>query len=262
MKEVLIKIEDYFYRLGKIDILKNISLTVQEGEYVSVVGPNGAGKTTLLKCLNRIYTGGKGVIEIAGRPLRAYSQRELARIMSYVPQVNGGILPFSVYEFVLMGRYPYLGPFSSTRPEDRYAVDQALDMTGLAGLGDRLLDSLSGGERQKVFIAAALAQGTKILLLDEPATFLDPRHQVEINIILQRVNQESGVTIITVTHDINTAFCWSEKVLALKDGEVAYCGPTREIIEKNLLAEIYGISFRLIEQPDSKIPLVVPQVAE
>lgn len=262
MKEVLIKIENYFFRLGKVQILKDISLTVREGEYVSVVGPNGAGKTTLLKCLNRIYTGGKGTIEIAGRPLRAYSQRELARIMSYVPQVNGGILPYSVNEFVLMGRYPYLGPFSSTRPEDREAVDRALDMTGLAGLGDRFLDSLSGGERQKVFVAAALAQGAKILLLDEPATFLDPRHQVEINLILKRVNRESGVTIISVTHDINTAFAWSEKVLALKNGEAVYCGPTNEIIEKNLLAEIYGISFRLVAQPGSEIPLVIPEVAE
>ncbi|MBW2623246.1 MAG: ABC transporter ATP-binding protein [Deltaproteobacteria bacterium] len=262
MKEVLIKIEDYSYRLGKVEILKNISLTVREGEYVSVVGPNGAGKTTLLKCLNRIYTGGKGAIEVAGRPLRAYSQRELARIMSYVPQVNGGVLPFSVYEFVLMGRYPYLGPFSSTRPEDKDAVDLALDMTGLAGLEDRFLDSLSGGERQKVFIAAALAQGTKLLLLDEPATFLDPRHQVEINLILKKVNRESGVTIITVTHDINTAFSWSEKILALKDGEVAFCGPASEIIDKKILAEIYGISFRLVEQPDSETPLVMPEVAE
>jgi iron complex transport system ATP-binding protein len=262
MKEALINIEDYSFRFGKIEILKNISFTVREGDYISVVGPNGAGKTTLLKCLNRIYTGGKGTIKIAGRPLRTFSQRELAKIMSYVPQVNGGILPFSVYEFVLMGRYPYLGPFSTTKPEDKIAVNQALELTGLAGLRERFIDSLSGGERQKVFIAAALAQGTKILLLDEPTTFLDPKHQVEINLILKKVNLESGVTIIAVTHDINNAFSWSERILALKDGEVAYCGPSSEIIEQNLLEEIYGISFRLVAHSQSEKPLVIPEVSE
>ncbi len=260
MKKNAIEMRAYSFRAGGRDILKDISFTVSPGEYISVVGPNGAGKTTLLKCLNRIYTGGKGEIRINGLPLGSYSQKELARVMSYVPQADGGLLPFTVHEFVMMGRYPYLNPFSTVRAEDEEAVDSALGLTGLKDYAERTLNSLSGGERQKVFIAAALAQGAGILLLDEPVTFLDPRHQVEVHQILSRVNQESGATIISVTHDINNAFYWGDRVLVLKDGSLAFNGSPREIIERNLLKDIYGISFQFLKNPGSDKPLVIPEV--
>ncbi|MBW2092451.1 MAG: ABC transporter ATP-binding protein [Deltaproteobacteria bacterium] len=260
MKKAAIEMHGYCFRVGRQDILKDISFTVHQGEYISVVGPNGAGKTTLLKCLNRIYTGGSGEVKVNGLPLGSYSQRELARVISYVPQANGGPLPFTVHEFVMMGRYPYLNPFSTVSVEDEEAVRNALELTGLAAYAERALNSLSGGERQKVFIAAALAQGAGILLLDEPVTFLDPRHQVEVHQILSRVNQESGVTIMAVTHDINNAFYWGERVLVLKEGQIAFNGPAEEIIERNLLKDIYGISFQLLKNPDSDKPLVIPEV--
>lgn len=262
MKKTAIEMRDYSFRIGGQEILKGVSLTVYKGEYISVVGPNGAGKTTLLKCLNRIYTGGKGSVAVNDRPLRDYSQRELAKIMSYVPQADGGLLPFTVREFVMMGRYPYLSPFSTVKPEDERAVRRALKLTGIEAYAERVLNSLSGGERQKVFIAAALAQEAGILLLDEPVTFLDPRHQIDVHQILKKVNQESDFTIITVTHDINNALFWSERIVVLKDGKVAFDGPAEKIIEHNLLEDVYGIAFQLVKNPGSDKPIVMPEVSE
>jgi len=262
VKKTVIEMKGYSFRIARQDILNDISFTAHEGEYISVVGPNGAGKSTLLKCLNRIYTGGTGRVEVNGRPLGSYSQKELARVMSYVPQANGGMLSFTVQEFVMMGRYPYLNPFSTVRAEDEEAVGKALELTGLEAYAERAMNSLSGGERQKVFIAAALTQGASILLLDEPVTFLDPRHQVDVHQILRKVNRESGVTIIAVTHDINNAFYWGDRVLVLKDGRVAFDGSAKEIIERDLLKDIYGIGFQLIKNPDSDKPIVMPEVQE
>ena len=262
MKRALIEIQSYSFRIDGKEILKDVSLAVREGEYLSVIGPNGAGKTTLLKCLIRILTGGIGSIKVDGRPLEAYTQRELANLMSYVPQADGRALPFTVHEFVMMGRYPYLSPFSSVTKEDEEAVRRALALTGTTEFAERILATLSGGERQKVFIAAALAQGARILLLDEPTTFLDYRHQSEIQGILKRVNRERGVTMVAVTHDLNNAVLWGERVLALKGGAVAFCGPAEEVMSNAILEDLYGMSFQFSEHPRSRRPFVVPEVVE
>ena len=262
MKGALIEIEGYSFEVDGKEILKDISLSVREGEYVSIVGPNGAGKTTMLKCLIRILRGGTGSIKVDGRPLEAYTQRELANLMSYVPQADGRALPFTVHEFVTMARYPYLSPFSSITKDDEEAVSRALALTGTSEFSERALATLSGGERQKVFIAAALAQGARILLLDEPTTFLDYRHQSEIQGILKRLNREYGVTIVAVTHDINNAVLWGERILALKGGIMAYCGPAAGIMNNTILEDLYGKSFQFSEHPRTRRLFVVPEVLE
>ncbi len=182
--------------------------------------------------------------------------------MSYVPQADGRTLPFTVQEFVMMGRYPYLSPFSSVTRDDEEAVRQALVLTGTDEFAERTLATLSGGERQKVFIAAALAQGARILLLDEPTTFLDYRHQCEIQGILRRVNRERRSTIVAVTHDINIAVLWSERVLALKGGGVAYWGSAEGIMSNAILEDLYGMRFRFSEHPITGRAFVVPEVVE
>ena len=261
-ENTVIRIRDFSFTLGKKEILREVSFTVRAGEYLSIVGPNGAGKTTLLKCLDRIFTGGTGRIEVFGRSLESYRQKDLARLLSYVPQADGRVFPFTVEQFVLMGRYPYLSPFSSISAEDRRAVDEALELTDTTEFADRLLDTLSGGERQKVFIAAALAQGADVLLLDEPTTFLDYRHQIEIRDLLARVNSISGVTIVAVTHDVNRAVLDSDRIVAIRDGSVVFCGPPGEIMKPDVLRQIYGTSLLLIDHPHAGLPMIVPHVPE
>jgi iron complex transport system ATP-binding protein len=254
----VIDIHDFSFRIGQKEILRDVTFAIRRGEHLAIVGPNGAGKSTLLKCIDRILVGGSGRIEVLGRPLHSYRQRELARLISYVPQADGGVLPFTVEQFVLMGRYPYLSPFSSISRADRQVVCQTLELTGTAEFADRLLCTLSGGERQKVFIAAALAQGAEVLLLDEPTTFLDYRHQAEVHEVLARVNHQSGVTIVAVTHDVNHAALQSHRIVALRAGRVAFCGPPGELMKPAVLQEIYGTPLRLVEHPGGKVPMIVP----
>jgi iron complex transport system ATP-binding protein len=252
-----VKVSTLSFEVGERRILNRVTLDVPAGEYLIVVGPNGAGKTTLLKCLIRIYES-NGSIDICGRPIREYSQKDLAKLMGYVPQADGRALHFTAYEFVAMGRYPYLSPFSGLSKEDRAKVEEALDLTDTASVTDRILDTLSGGERQRVFIAAALAQGARILLLDEPTTFLDPLHQANVHALLSRLNRELGLTIIAVTHDINSAALWGDRVLALKNGKVAFVGTGDEFMCNEVLRSVYDKSFQFVPHPRTGVKLVVP----
>jgi iron complex transport system ATP-binding protein len=258
-EKAVIEIQHFSFRLGKKQILREVSFAVAEGEYLSIVGPNGAGKTTLLKCIDRLLTGGSGRIEICGRPLASYSQKQLARLIGYVPQGDGRGFAFTVEQFVLMGRYPYLSSFSPAGKEDQRAVREALELTGTTEFAQRLLETLSGGEHQKVMIAAALAQGARILLLDEPTTFLDYHHQDEVQALLGRVNRQSGTTIVAVTHDVNRAALESDRIVALRGGEVVFCGPPPEIMTAQVLRRIYGSSLLLVDHPSGGLPMIVPQ---
>ncbi|UCF30132.1 MAG: ABC transporter ATP-binding protein [bacterium] len=240
-------------------ILRDVSFTVGEGEYLSVIGPNGAGKTTLIKCMGRIMRGGTGTIKILGRPLAEYSSRELAKRVSYVPQADGRLFPFTVSEFVLMGRYPYLSPFTAVGPGDRKAAEKALETVGMGEFSHRPLNTLSGGERQKVFIAAALVQEAGIMLLDEPTTFLDPRHSGDIMGILYRLNRGSGATIVSVTHDINNAALYGHRVIALREGSVAYDGSPGGIMDSEVLSRVFGKEFLFTEHPQTGKRIVVPE---
>jgi iron complex transport system ATP-binding protein len=255
----IIEMTRFSFSIAGKEILSDISFAVSEGEYISIVGPNGAGKTTLLKCLSRIHRGGCGDIKIAGRSLKKYSQRELALQVSYVPQADGRNSPFTVYEFVMMGRYPYFSPFSSPSAADKNAVRDSLAITGTSEFEERYLRTLSGGERQKIFIAAALAQRARILLLDEPTTFLDPKHEADIYGLLARVNRERHVTVISVTHDINSAVLTSRTVMALKDGAVAFCGPAEEFMNNDILQEVYDKAFALVKHPLHGRTIVAPE---
>lgn len=259
MTRILIEIENLSLSLAGQAILHDISLTVTQGEHLAIVGPNGAGKTTLLKCLIRLLHG-DGTIKLSGRRLKDCSQKELARKIAYVPQLDGQSLPFTVKEFALMGRYPHLSPFSAIGPEDQHAVDKALALTGTRPLMDRPLDTLSAGERQKALIAASLAQGASILLLDEPTAFLDPRHQIEIQRLLQRLNCEYGMTLITVTHDINAAIIYSTQIAALKQGALVFTGSPAAFADSQVLETIYQQRFLLVQHPQGGHPIAVSEI--
>jgi iron complex transport system ATP-binding protein len=256
--QAVIDIRDFCFQIGGKTVLRDVTFSVLRGEYLAIIGPNGAGKSTLLKCIDRILVGGSGRIEVCGRPLETYRQKDLARLVSYVPQADGRIFPFTVEQFVLMGRYPYLSPFSSVRRDDRDIVRRTLELTGTNEFADRQLNTLSGGERQKVLIAAALAQGAEVLLLDEPTTFLDYHHQAEIHALLARVNEESGVTIVAVTHDVNHAAMESDRIVAMRAGNVVFCGTPGELMHQGVLQRIYAVPLVLVDHPTTGLPMIVP----
>lgn len=228
-------------------VLKNVTLEIQGGEFLSILGPNGAGKSTLVKCLCGVLDGWSGEIELDGKPLAKLSARERAQKVSYVPQSVSHRLPFTVFDFVAMGRYPHLSPFANLSPIDRQLVEQALETVGLQHFNTRQMDTLSGGERQMVFIAAALVQGGNIMILDEPITFLDYRHQVQVMQTLQQLNRE-GHTIITVNHDLQSALQFSTTLIALKNGELIRHGRPEVFRDELFLHELYETPFRQHEQ--------------
>ena len=262
MRKLQIDIRNLTLQFNGKPILQDVSFQIFERDYLSIIGPNGAGKTSLLKCLMRIYPITSGEIFFLGKPLQEFSQKNLARLISYVPQSDGRYLPLTVLDFVLLGRYPHLHPFGSFTKEDLKIARDALEITQISHLSQRQLSTLSGGERQIAFIAAALAQGADILLLDEPTTFLDPRHEQEVYQILKQINKSMGKTIITVTHDINSAALRSDRVVILKNGTVQYVGSADKIMDNQILARAYDKPFLFTEHPLTKQRIIVPEASE
>jgi iron complex transport system ATP-binding protein len=245
-------------RLGEVEVLHEVDFAVTRGALHAVVGPNGAGKSTLLRCLDGLLEPDRGVVSVDGRPLGDFSRRELARVVSFVPQMEGPADGFTVRAFVEMGRYPHLKAWGSPTAEDRRAVDEALELTETAHLDGRRLTTLSGGERQRVSIAAALAQGGTILLLDEPTSFLDYRHQVKILDLLDRLHVQRGYTVVAVTHDLNGLVTGADAVVALVGGRVEFSGPPSSLFNAATLARIYGSEFVLVPGGRHGFPLVTP----
>jgi ABC-type cobalamin/Fe3+-siderophores transport system ATPase subunit len=253
-----ILVEGLCVRFGTAEILREVGFRLERGGFLAVIGPNGAGKSTLLRCLDGIVEPSAGRIDICGRPLREFGRRHLARTVSYVPQPDAGLLEYTVRAFVEMGRFPYLGAWAALTETDQAAVAESMDLTEVTEFADRTMASLSGGERQRVSIAAALAQGGTILLLDEPTSFLDYRHQVQILDLLDRLHREKGLTVVVVTHDLNSAVASADSVLALKGGGVEWVGPPSELLDERVLGEIFDARFRLVAGGHHGLPFVLP----
>ena len=198
-------------------------------------------------------------MQIQSQPIEKFSQKEIARHISYVPQSDGRFFPFTVEEFVMMARYPHLSPFTAINSKDKTAVHDALSLTNTSWCAERQMDTLSGGEKQAVFIAAALAQGSKILLLDEPTTLLDPKHEVDINKILKRINRKFNRTIVSVTHDINSAVLQSDRIAILKNWGIIFCGEAQEVMQNKILEQAYDKSFTFIKNPKTGHDIIAPE---
>jgi iron complex transport system ATP-binding protein len=247
----MIEVRALDVRLQEKTLLSNISFSLNAGDYLVVVGPNGAGKSSLLKAMMGIIDINNGEILFHDLPLSAYPQRELARLISYVPQNSGRELPFAVEEFLKMSRYAHHSALSEWQPEDQAAVEDALRITNTAQFRQRQMATLSGGESQRVMIAAALAQQTPVMLLDEPTSYLDPHHQVEVHRVIARLNQQLGMTVIEVSHDINHAGQRGRQVLALAEGEAAWQGPGEIFLEPERLRRLYQQDFVFVTHPRS-----------
>lgn len=250
--KIVVRGVSVYYR--SVKALEGVSLEVGEGEFMTLVGPNGAGKTTLLRCIDGILRPRLGVVLIDGRSVTAMDKLELARVVGYVPQEARPSLPFTVADVVMMGRRPYVGWRVSK--EDLEAVKRAMDVVGITHLAGRYFDELSAGERQKVMIAKALAQEPDVLLLDEPTSNLDIRHQLEILTLIRRLAKEKGLTVVAAMHDLNLAYRFSDKVVMLSGGRVYAAGRPEDVLTPENIRRVYGVRVEVLRSPCPHIALM------
>ena len=222
-------------------LLSEASVAITTGSLTGLLGPNGCGKTTLLKLLSGVLRPQQGRVFLGERPLETMTRRELARRIAVVPQETHPAFEYSVLDMVLMGRHPYLGPFQLEGPVDLEIASASLAATGTAQLTSRNYMTLSGGEKQRVIIASALAQATELLLLDEPTASLDLGYQLEIAALLSRLNRERRVTMVLATHDLNLAASVCDRLIVMRNGRVLAQGATREVLTSETVRRLYDV---------------------
>ncbi|MCY2926737.1 MAG: ABC transporter ATP-binding protein [Planctomycetota bacterium] len=245
----------YSYRPGE-PVLRDVSFTAAAGELVCLLGPNGSGKSTLLRCLLGLLTPAAGEVLLDGKKLADYSARGLARMLGYVPQFPRSAFEFTVEQIVLMGRLAHLGVLGLAGKADRTVAHLAMQMTHTLELAGRSLSELSGGEAQRVMIARALAQQPALMLLDEPTSHLDLRNQLLIHQMMQRLAHDWQMAVVCVSHDINLAAQFADRILLLRSGEILADGPPAAVIRADVLSAVYDVRIELIPSPTSPIPLV------
>ena len=241
-----------------VSVVDHVSLSVARGAIVGLLGPNGSGKTTLLRLLSGTLTPDRGHVHLDGQAIAALSRRDLARRIAVVPQETHSAFDFSALEIVLMGRYPHLSAFELEGASDLAIARRAMADTGTATLEDRLFAALSGGEKQRVVIAGALAQASEVLLLDEPTASLDLGFQFEIAALLSRLNKERGTTMVVSTHDLNLAATLCTELVLLKDGRVIAQGATDAALTPAHIRELYGVIADVTIHPRAGHITVVP----
>ena len=239
-------------------VVCDLSLTLPPGRITTVVGANACGKSTLLRGLARLMAPSAGRVLLDGQPIADLPSRQVARTLGLLPQAPTAPEGISVADLVGRGRYPHQGWFRSWTADDERAVARALEVTGSLELAGRRVDELSGGQRQRVWIAMALAQDTDVLLLDEPTTYLDVTHQVEVLDLLVDLNRSRGTTVVTVLHDLNLAARYSDHLVALKRGRVVAAGAPADVVTEAVVEDVFGLRCRVVPDPVSGTPLVVP----
>nr|WP_235855531.1 ABC transporter ATP-binding protein [Methanofollis fontis] len=253
----MIRTEELDVSYGTKPVLEAISIAVKEGSFIGILGPNGCGKTTLLRALSRIIDPDAGSVYVGDREIDGYSIRELATIVGAVPQETAVTFDFTVEEIVQMGRHPYLGRLSSMSEEDYAICRHAMEITNTAYLAGSLITEISGGERQRVLIARALAQTPRVLLLDEPTSHLDINHQIEVLSIIRGLVPE--VTVIGVFHDINLAAYFCDTVVLMERAHIAAVGTPAAVITDRNIREIFGVDMIVRTHPITGRPYVVPR---
>jgi len=244
---------------GDRTIVDGLDLVVPPGRITAIVGANGCGKSTLLRALARIVAPKSGRVVLDGRSLRDVPTKQIARTLGLLPQSPTAPEGIAVADLVGRGRHPHQKLLARWSGRDDQAVADALAATGTADLADRAVDELSGGQRQRVWIAMALAQETDVLLLDEPTTYLDVAHQIEVLDLLADLNQERGTTIVMVLHDMNLAARYADQVFAMRDGSVVASGSPRDVMTSELIRTVFALDCMVIPDPVSGAPLVLPR---
>lgn len=235
----MVGIKNVFKMYNRKNVVEDVSVEIEKGTITSFIGPNGAGKSTLISMISRLIAKDQGEITIDGEDITTSKNKELAKKISILKQSNSINLKLTVRELISFGRFPYSQ--GKLKQEDWDKVDEAIDYMELRDMQDKFLDELSGGQRQRAHIAMVIAQDTEYILLDEPLNNLDMRHSVQIMKTLRRLVNELGKTIVIVIHDINFASCYSDNIVALKDGKIVKQGPTCDVIDKCVLKDIYDM---------------------
>ncbi|MFP5594115.1 iron-enterobactin ABC transporter ATP-binding protein [Kluyvera sp. 142486] len=243
---------------GKKTIAESLNVTIPDGHFTAIIGPNGCGKSTLLRTLSRLMTPVHGHVYLDGEEIQRYASKEVARRVGLLAQNATTPGDISVQELVARGRYPHQPLFTRWRQEDEDAVQRAMKATGIINLAGQSVDTLSGGQRQRAWIAMVLAQDTSIMLLDEPTTWLDISHQIDLLELLSELNRERGYTLAAVLHDLNQACRYATHLIALRDGKIVAEGAPKEIVTPALIEAIYGLRCMIIDDPVANTPLVVP----
>jgi iron complex transport system ATP-binding protein len=243
---------------GAEPVVRDLSLTIGDGRVTTIVGPNGCGKSTLLRTMARLLKPTSGEVLLDGRSVHQIATRDVARRMALLPQTPVAPDGLLVRDLVGRGRHPHQRWFSQWSPEDESIVESALAMTDTSDLRDRPIDELSGGQRQRAWIAMTLAQDTEVLLLDEPTTYLDLAHQVEVLDLVTRLNRQRGRTVVMVLHDLNLAARYSDTIVVMKDGVVVTEGDPASVFTAALLRETFGLEAHVLPDPGTGLPIIVP----
>ncbi len=245
---------------GGRDVLAGVDLQCRAGQLLCILGPNGSGKTTLLKCLLGLLRPSGGAVVGDGVDLRRHGATALARMIGYVAQTTLPAFDYTVEQLVMMGRTPHMGRLGLPGDLDRRVTAAAMEMTGVTGFADRPFDSLSGGERQTVMITRALAQQPKVMLLDEPTSSLDVKHQLDIYRLMAKLAGEWGMAVVCVSHDVNLAARFADRLVLLRDGAVAAAGAPAEVVNAQILSAVYDVPVRLVDA-GLNVPMVVAEEA-
>ncbi|GAA0227136.1 ABC transporter ATP-binding protein [Metaclostridioides mangenotii] len=238
-------------------IVENLNAGIPEGKITTIIGPNGCGKSTILKSLGRIMKPKNGMIYINGDDIRKLSTKEIAKRMAVLPQSPQSPNGLTVGELVAYGRYPHQKGLGSLTPEDKKIISWALDATKISEFADRSVETLSGGQRQRVWIAMALAQQTGIILLDEPTTYLDLSHQLEVLELLYDLNKKQGSTIVMVIHDLNLAARFADYMIAIRGGEIISSGTPDEVMNRSVLKKTFNIDAEIVKDPRTLRPVCI-----
>jgi iron complex transport system ATP-binding protein len=258
MSDAPLETRDLAVGYGGADVITGLDLAIPRARITAVVGANGCGKSTLLRALARLVSPRAGTVLLDGRAIRELPTREVARRLGLLPQAPVAPDALSVGDLVARGRYPHQGLFRQWSADDEAAVEEALAATAMVDLRDRALDELSGGQRQRAWIAMALAQQTKLLLLDEPTTFLDLAHQVDVLDLLDGLVADRGRTVVMVLHDINQACRYADYLIAMRDGRVHAAGAPGDVVDAAFIHDVFGLEASVVDDPVTGTPLCVP----
>ena len=254
----MLQIQSLSVHYGNRQILYSLNLTVRTGEVLAVVGPNGAGKSTLIRAASGVLRPSGGQVAINGQNLATLSDMQRARLLAVVPQNNQLPGTFSVYQTVLLGRTPYLNWLGQTGPSDHAMTQLALEQTQISSFANRLVGDLSGGEKQRVLLARALAQDAPLLLLDEPTTYLDLQHQSSLLNLIRTLCQEKTLAVLIVLHDLNLASVYADRVALLVDGKLQATGSPEQVLTSETLTAVYHVPVHVMPHPEYGTPLVLP----
>ncbi|MEU0900062.1 ABC transporter ATP-binding protein [Streptomyces massasporeus] len=239
-------------------IAEQLSVEIPDQSFTVIVGPNACGKSTLLRALSRMLKPSEGRVLLDGNVIQSMPAKKVARTLGLLPQSSVAPDGITVADLVGRGRYPHQGILRQWSTEDEWVVQESMRQTGVAELGDRYVDELSGGQRQRVWIAMALAQQTPLLLLDEPTTYLDIQHQIDVLDLCAELHEEQGRTLVAVLHDLNHAARYATHLIALREGRVVAEGAPKDIVTAGLVEEVFGLRCQVIDDPETGTPLVVP----